>query len=425
MNQQSTLVGLFKEVYGDNIVEAWGFMAKLLSRVKFVRQDLQPGNFYHQPVDVVFEQGITAAAAGTTAGVGSAPFLPASAGQMQDAQLAGAQLIGRSLVSYEAIARSANDKGAFKSATQHVVRRLSQSVIKRAEIQMLHGTRGIGAISANPSSGASRTIVITDESWSAGIWAGSVGASLDLYNTSGVKQNTGKTSTGDAITVSSVNAAAKSVVLSVPNATDQSLNLANLNVFWESASPTSEMYGLDAITRVSPSSSTFWNINPATYDLWNANQYSTSTGVLSFPKLLEACGLLASYALMDDVVAVMSPRAFEVLNSDIAALRQYDVSYTDSRAKNGTKALTFAAQTGNVEIVAHAFQKDGLVHLFTPSEALRVGASDVSFITRQGSEDKLILESSTSAGSEMRAYSNQSLFVSQLRHTALMAGVTY
>ncbi|NDA71535.1 MAG: hypothetical protein EBX63_11440, partial [Betaproteobacteria bacterium] len=91
MNQQSTLVGLFKEVYGDNIVEAWGFMAKLLSRVKFVRQDLQPGNFYHQPVDVVFEQGLTSAAAGTTAGVGSAPFLPASAGQMQDAQIAGAQ----------------------------------------------------------------------------------------------------------------------------------------------------------------------------------------------------------------------------------------------------------------------------------------------------------------------------------------------
>lgn len=47
MNSQSTLVGLFKEVYGENIVEAWSFMAKLASRVNFVRRDLMPGNFYN------------------------------------------------------------------------------------------------------------------------------------------------------------------------------------------------------------------------------------------------------------------------------------------------------------------------------------------------------------------------------------------
>ena len=73
----------------------------------------------------------------------------------------------------------------------------------------------------------------------------------------------------------------------------------------------------------------------------------------------------------------------------------------------------------------HAFQKDGSAHMFCPNEALRVGSSDISFITRQGSEDKLILESSTVAASEMRAYSNQSLFISQPRHTVRFTGITY
>ena len=144
MNMQSTLVGLFKEVYGENIVEAWSFMAKLAKRINFVSQELRPGNFYNQPVDVQFEHGISEAGAGQVPGSGTVVFFPPTAGQMQNAQLAGAQLVGRSQVSYEAIARSANSKAAFKQATQHVVRRLSQAVLKRLEIQLLHGGRGIG-----------------------------------------------------------------------------------------------------------------------------------------------------------------------------------------------------------------------------------------------------------------------------------------
>lgn len=47
MNTQSTLVGLFKEVYAGKIVEAWGFMAKLANRISFVSKADQNGNLYH------------------------------------------------------------------------------------------------------------------------------------------------------------------------------------------------------------------------------------------------------------------------------------------------------------------------------------------------------------------------------------------
>lgn len=429
MNNQASLVGLFKEAYGDNIVNAWAFMAKLANKIEFVGKEMQNGNYFHQPVDVQFEHGISAAAAGTVSGSSVAnQFLNPTAGQMQDAQIQGAQLTGRSSVSYEAIARSSN-KNAFKSATQQVVTRLSQAVLKDLEIQLLHGQKGLGTVTANPANGASRVVQITDEQWSAGIWAGMVGATLELYrHDTGARVSTGRSATGDAIAVTSIDTVAKTVTISCPNATDNTLNLSTGGGSWlfrETHSPTTEMAGLDIWTNLSASSGTFCNIATGTYDLWRSNQYSAATGTLSYPKLLEAVGLMASYNLFDDVTAIIAPRAFEVLNSDIAALRNFDVSYSESRAKTGQKTLQFFGQTGLIEIMSHPFQKDGLCHVFTPSEAQRNGASDIGFITRQGSEDKLILESATTAGSEMRCYSNQALFINQPRHTVRLAGITY
>lgn len=442
MNTQSTLVGLFKEVYGSNIIEAWSFMAKLAKKVKFVSQELQPGNYYNQPVDVQFEQGISSAAAGATAGASGGPiFFSPTAGQMQNAQLAGAQLIGRSQVSYEAIARSSNSAGAFKQATQHIVRRLSQAVLKRLEIQMLHGQQNIGVVSSiateTGGAGAYFTVcTLTDESWSTGLWAGMVGAYIDVFQAGGTARtanniNTGVTSgTTGWCRVSAVDTANKTVTLNYGTTTGAAatdvLMFASVGAGATlTTTRANEMAGLDVITALNASSGTFQNIATGTYDLWRGNQYSSATGVLSFAKLLEAAGLAASYGLMDELTAVLSPKAFEVLNGDIAALRQYDVSYSPAKAENGSSKLVFNGQTGTIEVLAHPFQKDGLVHMFCANEALRVGATDVSFITRQGSEDKLILESSTAAASEMRAYSNQSLFISQPRHTVRMAGVTY
>lgn len=434
MNSQSTLVGLFKETYGDSIVEAWSYMAKLANRIKFISREKQPGDYFNVPVDLQFEAGVSVAAAGQIPGSTSGVyFFPASAGMMQNAQVAGAQIIGRSLVSYESIARSANDKAAFKSSTEAVVRRLSQTVLKRLEIQLLHGARNVGAIgslAAETGAGPYVSVVtISDATWSAGIWSGMVGALVDVYQSNmttirqAANQNNGST---QSCYVSAIDQANKTVTLTYTTArsgwtTGDTLFFAG----GLGGTSSTEMFGLDYITNLTSSSGTFQNIATGTYDLWRGNVYSSSTGTPSYPKLLEAVGLTASYGLADDICAVVSPRGFEVLNSDIAALRQYDVSYTAVRAENGTSSLKFHGQTGLIEVLPHAFQKDGLIHGFCPAEAQRVGATDVSFITRQGSEDKLILESATTAGSEMRCYSNQSLMLGQPRHSFVMSGITY
>lgn len=424
VNDQSTLVGLFKEVYAQSIVDLWPDITKLQDRVKFdVARAI--GNKYHQPVDLVLEHGMSFAAGGTNLSTSTpaAYFLPPGAGQMQDAQVTGAIIVGRSAVSYSSIFASSTDKKAFLESTKAVVKRLSKTAAGDLEIELLHGQQGLGVISANPANGASRTVVLTAASWAAGIWAGRVGATLDLYNAAGVKQNTGSTAGGDAITISSIDTTTRSLVLATPNASDQTLNLANDLIFWETASPTKEMAGLDAITSLSSTSPSLFNINPATYDLWNANQYNVA-GAISFGKLSSASSLAANYGAFGDSCAVVSPKQFEVINTDLAALRMYDVSYKKNEGEAGVKSITFYNQTGTLEVLPHLYQKDGLAHIFMPDEAKRIGTTDLTFIQRQGSRDVLILEDPNSTSSEMRIFTEQALFVEQPRHTVRLYGIT-
>lgn len=418
VNTTSTMAGFFKEVYAQQVIDLTAPILKVTNKIPFTEATMV-GNKYHQPVDVALEHGVTAAAANS----GAVSLLSPVASVLQDAQVEGAQIFGRAQVDYEAIFRATQaGKQAFGNATKHVVKRLATSVAKRLEISMLHGQRGIGAVTATSGSSTSRTYTVSDESWSAGIWAGSVNATLDFWNAAlGSKLNTNA-----AVVVASVNINNKTISVT-GNATDLSAidseisGNGSANVFWESFSPTTEMAGLDKILR---NTGTLFNINAATYEVWSGNLYSSSTGTISMGKLLEALATPVAFGAEGDYVAVVSPKAFEVLNTDLAALRMLDSSY-GKKGQNGFGSITYYFQNGTLEILSHPLQKDGLCHIFNPSEAKRIGATDLTFITRRGSEDALILELSGSAGAEMRCYVNQALFIEAPRRTSVLAGITY
>ena len=144
INQQTTLQGLFKEVYDKGITDLYDFNAKLTKNIRFVPKEAHPGNLFHSPVDVLLENGISYSAAGVVPTFTGAGYLPPRAGQMLDATLAGAQLHGRVQISYEAMARSENAKARFKEAAAAVLARGLASVSKRNELQLLHGKLGYG-----------------------------------------------------------------------------------------------------------------------------------------------------------------------------------------------------------------------------------------------------------------------------------------
>lgn len=414
-NSTSTMVGTFKEVYAQEIVDLTKPILKVTEMIDFSEATMV-GNKYHQPADLTMEHGVTYAAANAS---GPVSLLDPVAGQMQDAQVEGAQIFARSQVDYETIFRASNaGKAAFVNATKHIVKRLSKSAAKRQELSILHGRRGVGAIGSVSGAATTRAWVISDESWSAGIWAGMTNATLDVF--------------AAALTGSKINSNAKVVVVSVDianktlnvsgNATDLTNIVAGMHVFFETASPTNEMAGLDAILR---NTGTLFNISAATYELWSGNVYSTTTGAIQMGKLLEALATPVSFGAEGDYKAVLAPRAFEVLNSDLAALRMLDKSYSEGRGENGFGSLKYHYQNGSLEIISHPLQKDGLCHVFNPKEFKRIGATDLTFITRKGDSEVLILELANSAGSEMRCYANQALFCEAPRRQTVLAGITY
>ena len=111
--------------------------------------------------------------------------------------------------------------------------------------------------------------------------------------------------------------------------------------------------------------------------------------------------------------------------TDIAALRQYDSSYKSSKAEAGVRGITFNTSVGEIEILPHPLQCDGKIQIFCPSEALRVGSTDITFIQRGSGGEKLILESATTPAGEMRTMSNQALFIEQPRHVVELSGITF
>ena len=416
-NDQTQLVGNFKDVWGSNIIELFKFMAPLTNMVPFESSELVGGKF-HQPVDLQQEHGFTSAASGSTP-----TLLAPVAGYLGDAQVEGSQLYGRSRVTYEAIMRSASDRQAVKQATAHVVKRLGRSGAKRMEIQFLHGRRGIGTLGSLAAQGGAgpytRVLTVSDDSWASGIWAGMENATLDLYDTTLVT----KRNATEKLTVNSVDMAAKTITVGYATNNLITTGAATDVLFFETASATSEMAGLDVISR---NTGTLFNVNAATYALWGGNVYSNSTGTLSMAKILEALSIPASFGLMGmRAVCVVSPKAFEVLNSDQAALRQYDASYRAASVENGTAGILYHSQVGELEILPHPFQKDGLAHIFVPDETKRIGASDFGFVVRGGNNPQLILESADAPASEMRTQSHQALFVECPRHTVVMGGITY
>ena len=409
-NTTATLAGFFKQVYGDDVKALVPSLAILSKRIPFLQSEMLGANL-NLPVDLSAENE------------GSTTLLAANAGQMKNAIVPGVNMVARSRIGYAALASAAaaNDVKSFGKASAWVVKRLAASLIKRLEIQLLHGQKGLGVVASYGTTTATTAVcVISDEEWAAGIWAGAEGATLDAYAAADLAT---KLNTTGALTITAVDVANKSITVSGAAGDITALTgAASSTFFWETASAATEFAGLDKIIG---NTGSLFGIDAATYSLWAGNTYSTTTGTPSMAKINAAVAMTASFGNSKDVIAVVSPKVFEILNSDASAQRLYDDSYDPKMAVNGTRGIRFYGQTGLIELVPDLFQKDGKIHIFAPEEAHRPGATDCTFLKRFGdASESLILENADSPSSEMRAQSNQALLLEAPRHAVRMLGVT-
>ena len=316
-----------------------------------------------------------------------------------------------------AVAARANDRKAFESSTAVIVKRLLESTIKRVEIMHLYGGSGLGLADTSVNVNATETtLTLTAASFAPGIWIGSKGAKLEAFDTGGVQIGTGD------FTVKSVNCETRELVVTALagdiTALDAELVAGDADLFY-SGSKGKEAIGLDQIITTN---GTLFGIDNTEFDLFRGQIYDNMSAALTFDKVTDAVVCAVNYGLDEDAVCLVSPRTWQTLNKDEAALRQYDVSYKSSELTKGTEALRYHAQNGAIEIMAHSCVKEGEAFIFPPRHLKRVGSWEVSMKNPVG-DGKLVFIDPNNAGFEFRVYTDQALFTDAPAHMVKITNI--
>jgi hypothetical protein len=412
------LDGLFKEVYGDDVISLVPDSAKLVKTIGFVSADKELGNKYHQPVVLSNEHGITYAAADA----GAFALNNSVALTMKDAQVQGSQMVLRSSMSYDAAARASNSKKAFVKGTELLVENMLETMTKRLELQLLYGAsaEGLGRCdsSVGPTDG-NYTVTMVAATWAAGIWAGAENAEIDFFD----GPSTTALNTSAAITIVSVDLDNKAITYSGANAATvhSFINSDGSDatcIRWRGAI-SAEMSGIDKIIT---NSGSLFGINAGTYNLWKGNSYAVGAA-LTIGKVLGGISRAVERGLDEDVALYINPLVWKDLNSDLAGLRRFDSSFKE-KGIAGNRSIQYHGQNGIIDIIAHNCVKQSEGFALPTKKAKRIGAVDITFKRPGGGGDQMFRELSSNAGFELRSYTDQAVFIETPARCVKFTGIT-
>jgi hypothetical protein len=475
--------GTFIESWAGSFIEPFAQKTPLLDSAKFKEGMLQ-GGLFHWAMRGTVESGTTFAAPQTTPGEGGLAYIGSRSGQAPDWQVEAPQIHGRSRVTYEALARSmatvnasaTDKKKAVRAASKVVAEGLMGGTLKKAEVLMMHGRRGLGQAGAyssvvaasvtpgnelsNPWDGGGTTAgFVIDVQISAATWAEAIfiqceGGTFDLYsNTSGLPVTKLNTTTNTVLT-SGANQTGCILIAINPltpqaglNSTDTRIlrlwhtsgtvggagagiiggatynSFASGHIMYESGSPTTEYVSLTGMAR---NTGTLFAVSGAQYSVAKGNVVDTVGNL----KLSDLCRYLARPinrgAMGQRIRAVVPTELFAQFANDESTLRRYAAATGD--AKTGFENIEMYLPHGSIlEILGHNCQKDGEVLCYPTEEVIRIGAQDFDFVKRGGGKDQaaLILEVAQSPTSEMRIYAQFAPLCESPSHMLHLSGVTF
>jgi hypothetical protein len=276
---------------------------------------------------------------------------------------------------------------------------------KKLEIHLLYGQKGYGVVNA---AAVGAVITIQTAEWAPGIWAGGEGMPIEI------RDSAGTVSRGE-FSIVSVDMTARTITV---NANAQTAGVTTSDVIYHKGAFGNEFAG---IHKILDNTSTLFNINAGTYNLWKANSYAVA-GALSFAKLSKAASLAVEKGLDSKLTVFVNPRGWADLLQDQAALRMFDQSYSATQLQNGAKSLKFHSQNGELEIIPSIYIKEGYAYALSIEEFMRVGSSDISF-KRPGYGDEFFRDLENSAAYELRLYTDQALFCMAPGKNVLLTGV--
>lgn len=415
------MTGMFKEVYGDDVVRAVPNTHLLANDVKFVPDAQREGLSYNVPVLLTREHGHNFNLDGSAFTLNGA-----FSDQSQNASINGAEYVLQTQLSYGAMQKAtAAGKKAFANATKHKVKAAVEAASFIREYNMLYGcgdtpdTAATGAIDnlgevlteTDTGTGTS-TWVLTQASWSTGLWSGMEGAQLDVHDSDGTQRN----ATAN-IVVASVDPDTRSVLVTGVETELEAVVPGDYIRF--AGARAKEMYG--SMRVAGHTSGALHGINATTYQLWQGSQKAVG-GALTFSKLMEGLSRPTSLGFQGEMNVYVPVNAWQDINEDQAALRRY-TNTAGGKVAQGAEKLCFYGQTGLVNIVPHIFMKQGSALALPKGKCVRIGATDTTFEMPDG-QGKIFRQLDSKAGVEFRAYYNQSFFTASPAFTVLYSGIT-
>lgn len=402
-NTLTTLNGLFKDVYASEVHNMIPNIAKLQDIIKFISRQYQEGNQYVQPLVLQLEHGVSYGSPDDGAFLLNAPI----SGVVKHARVRGAQMLLRTAVAYDVLARSQNTAGAFQQATKFIVQAMTESMAKKYEVELFYGQSNIGIVQSVVDAGTD-SITITEAEWASGIFCGGKGMKVDVYSPANALRQT--------VTIKAVDFDTRTLQIEEAIA----VSIVAGDILKPYGAHNKQAAGL---VKIMSNTGMLFEIDAAEYELWKGNVVP-NVGDLSFEKLVKALAKPIEKGLDKDVVAIVSPKTWTSLMKDQAALRKYDQSYNTKKLENGTMAIEFFSLNGKIEIHSSTYCKDGYAFVFAPEDFARIGATDVTF-SLPGMPDQFLLQSPDRAGYEMRCYVNAGLFSKSIGQTLLLTGITH
>jgi hypothetical protein len=415
-NDNDALNATWKEVYAPEINKLVPQEAVFMKEVPFAEAE-KMGDKFIEPVQVAAPQGITHL--GQNASVET--LLSAKAGLYKEAQIDGYGLVGREAISYSTAAKMASDKSTFVKWANLLAPGLKESIMKRLEIAAIWGghSTGLGVVSAVSNSTVTTICTISAATWSAGIWGGLEGATVDVWTTA-----FGALRTTSVATITKVDFENKQITL-VGDATQMGNVAATDIIVFQgavySASVMKEMLGL--AVQAANTTATMWNIDAAAYSLWKGNTYGAA-GAMTMAKCLAAAGKCAARGLKSGMDLFVSVDSFNVMNTDQAALRSFDKSYRPDEAESGNDRLVFHGPAGRLSIRPHLYMKNGYALGVSMQSLKRIGSTDVTFNLPGKNDGEVFLHLPDKNGYEIRAMSEQAIYTNKPCHSVLISGIS-
>lgn len=408
-NQVSTLNGLYKERYADKVKDLVPDHVKLYNAIKFDNSKKVGGNF-NEPVILSLESGFTY---GGEAG-NLFDLQDAKEFKMRNAKVTASELVLRSAISIAALTRSASGEQAIEKAMDLMVGNMLKSMYHRLEVQMFYGQSGIGSVASAALDSGNTVLTILDAEWAAGVWNGTVGASLNIVRDGAAILDSGEPK---QYVIAAYSLSDKSVTITGDVTADISGTVHDLyfNTAVDASTNKNEFIGVHGISQEQTSLFGISNANEPLFQgsIQDVGAVGVGNGApLSQTSIESGIAKMVEKGLMEEEVCVyVNPKQWNDLLSEQESKRVIDSSYSSNKQQNGTREIEFFGQNGTIKIKASTFVKEGYAYILAEKDLKRIGSEEVTFKRPDGEEYFKLLEGKN--GVEMRCHTDQALFTSR------------